>query len=216
MPVSVVIVAFGLVLALTAGGCGDDGRPTGATHRLIIEPCTGRLDQRATGTAIGPDVVATVAHSLDGVRHIEMRGGDGLAQSAEVIYLDEDKDIALLRPERPVAQYLALATPEGPGPVGVIRYDDGDGRATVEAGELLELVTITLDGEGARAAARLRAEIEPGDSGAAVIDDDGQMVAMVFATARGRDVGWAVSSTELQDALDVLGRGGPGDVPPAC
>jgi len=209
-------LAITLLLAVVATACGDDGRPTGAIHRLIIEPCTGRLDQRATGTAIAPDVVATVAHSLDGARTIQMRAGDGRTQSAEVVYLDLDKDIALLRPQRPIADHLTLARPDGPGPVGVIRYDDSSQSPRIDDGEILELVTITLDGEGRRAAARLGAEIEPGDSGAAVVDDDGDMVAMVFATARGRDVGWAISSTEREDALDLLSRGGPGGEPPAC
>lgn len=213
---AVAAIVVALVLAVVAAGCGDDGRPIGATHRLIIEPCAGRLDQRATGTAIAPEVVATVAHSLEGVRGIQMRGGDGRTQSAEVVYLDQDKDIALLRPERPITDHLTLVRPDGPGPVGVVRYDDGTESPRIDDGEILELVTITLDGEGRRAAARLEADIEPGDSGAAVVDDDGDMVAMVFATARGRDVGWAISSTELQDALDRLNRDGPGGEPPAC
>ncbi len=213
---AVAAIALILVVAIVASGCSDDGRPTGATHRLIIEPCAGRLDQRATGTAIAPEVVATVAHSLEGVRGIQMRGGDGRTQSAEVVYLDQDRDIALLRPERPIADHLDLVSPDGPGPVGVIRYDDRSANPRIDEGEILELVTITLDGEGRRAAARLGAAIEPGDSGAAVVDDDGDMVAMVFATARGRDVGWAVSSTELQDALDDVRAGRPGDEPPAC
>lgn len=208
------MVAVGL-LAVSLVGCGDDGRPTGATHRLIIEPCTGRIDQRATGSAIAPEVVATVAHSLDGVASIEMRGADGRSQTAEVVYLDLDKDIALLRPARPVAEHLTLARPEGPGPVGVLRFDDAEERPRLDDGEILELVSVTLDGEGRRDAARLSATIEPGDSGAAVVDDDGAMVAMVFATARSRDVGWAVSSVEVQAALDALERNGPAS-PPAC
>lgn len=209
-----LLALVGLV-ALSLVGCGDDGRPTGATHRLIIEPCTGRIDQRATGSAIAPDVVATVAHSLDGVRSIEMRGVDGRSQSAEVVYLDADKDIALLRPASPVSEHLTLRPPQEPGPVGVLRFDDTEERARIDDGEILELVSVTLDGEGRRDAARLSATIEPGDSGAAVLDDDGSMVAMVFATARGRDVGWAVSSVEVQAALETLQRSGPAS-PPAC
>ncbi|MEL6981882.1 MAG: serine protease [Actinomycetota bacterium] len=203
------------MLTLTLTACGDDGRDATATHRLIIEPCSGRVDQRATGAAIGPELVATVAHSLDGVRHIEMRGPDGRSQSAEVVYLDPAKDIALLRPDRPLSEYLTMIEPEGPGPVGVIRYDDTEQRPRIDQGDILELVSVTLDGEGRRDAARLAATIEPGDSGAAVIDDDGAMVAMVFATARSGDVGWAVSAVEVQAAVDALARRGPAS-PPAC
>ena len=213
---SVAAVVAGLALAVSLlTACGDDGRSTGAAHRLVIEPCQGRLDQRATGAAIGPSLIATVAHSLEGARSVEVTNSAGRSQSAELLYLDLDRDIALLRPEEPLDEHLTLARPEGPGPIGVLRLDD-DGRAVIGRGEILELVDVTLDGEGRRAAARLRADITPGDSGAAVLDGEGDMVAMVFATARDGDVGWAVSAVEVERAITALERSGPGAAPPAC
>lgn len=206
---------LGLALGLALAGCGDDGRATTAAHRLIIDTCQERLDQRATAAAIGPDLLVSVAHSLTDARSVEVRSADGESQTARVIALDEGTDIALLRTERPLEGHLAVTAPEGPGPVGILRLD-ADDRPFIAQGEILELTSVTLDGEGRRAAARLQAEIEPGDSGAAVLDRDGALVAMVFATARDRAVGWAVSATEIERAVDALERSGPRVDPPAC
>ena len=159
--------------------------------------------------------MATVAHSLERVSSVELRAAAGEVVDAEIVFIDPAKDIALLRTDVALPDHLTMTAPEGPGPVGILTVDDDD-RAVVTRGEITELIDITLDGEGRRAAARLSADIEPGDSGAAVLDDDGQMVAMVFASGRGGRVGWAVSATEIEAAVASLDANRPGFEPPAC
>ncbi len=219
-----LLLAVALVLG-SAGlaGCGDDARSTGSTYRVLIEPCRGRTANRAMAGAIGPDLLVTVAHSFTDAGAISIHQGDEEAtRAADLVYLDEAKDIALLRSRLPLDEHLELAEPDGPGPVGVLRFDgadpgtDDEGRITVDPSEIIELVDATLDGEGRRAAARLEADIEPGDSGAPVVDPDGRMVAMVFAAGRGGEIGWAVSGVELLDAVRILDAGGPGAAPPTC
>ncbi|MEM9561916.1 MAG: serine protease [Actinomycetota bacterium] len=217
-----------LVVALLLGsawltGCGDDARSTGSTWRVLIEPCRGRTANRAMAGAVAPDLLVTVAHSFSDAGPISIHQGDeDAALAADLVYLDADKDIALLRTRQPLDEHLELDEPDGPGPVGVLRFGEGDGtdgdlgRIEVDPAEILELVDATLDGEGRRAAARLEADIEPGDSGAPVVDPDGRMVAMVFASGRGGPIGWAVSGVELLEAVRLLGAGGPGAQPPTC
>lgn len=204
-----------VVLGAGTGACSEDPPLTSSAFHLDAEPCLGTIGQRASGTAIGPDLVATVAHSLDGSAGFALLDSSGAEVGAAVVYLDPVKDVALLRLDEPADHHLPLAAPEGPGPVSLVSYGTDDG-PEVREGRLLELVDATLEGEGRRAAAKLSADIEAGDSGAAVVDPDGRMVAMVFATVRGVDRGWAISATELEAAVENLDGGGPGDGPPAC
>ncbi len=212
----VITLVVVLAIGAFATSCGDDARSATSAYRVVTEPCQGRLAGRATAAAIGPELLATVAHGVEGAATVELRRADGEPVAAEIVYLDPAKDIALLRPARALPDHLEVAEPEGTGPAAVLRLDDDD-VALVDEAEILELVDATLDGEGRRAAARLAATIGAGDSGAAVVDDDGRMVAMVFATARGRDVGWAVAGSELVGAIATLDSNGPGALPPpAC
>ena len=64
------------------------------------------------------------------------------------------------------------------------------------------------DETAVRAGYELALEIEPGDSGAAIVDDDGRLVAIVFARSTRREsVTWSTSVAEVRSVL------GLGDVP---
>lgn len=207
-----------LVVVVSMAGlaaCGDDARSVSAAHRLVIEPCRGSLAQRASAAAIGPDLLVSVAHSFEGARAVEVTDATGRPVEATVVHLDPAKDIALLATDRPLSGHLALAQPEEGGSVAILTYGEVDG-PRLEPGRIVELVDVTLDGEGRRAALRLAATIEPGDSGAAVVDDDGRLVGMVFASARNTEAGWAVSSSEIGTAVEAWERNGPGASLPAC
>lgn len=212
---SLVVIALALALLGGTVACGDDARPVTAAHHLVVRPCQGALAHRASAAAIGPQLLVTVAHSFEGAEEVEVTDAAGQPVGATVVHLDPGKDVALLATDRPVADHLALAPPEADVRVGILAYGQADG-PHLEAGRITELVDVTLDGEGRRAALRLEASIEPGDSGAAVVDDDGRLVGMVFATARNAEAGWAVSSSEIEAAVDALERDRPGAVLPAC
>lgn len=205
-----------LVVALLVGACGQSGPPpTDAAHRVVIEPCQGRVAQRATAAAIDDDLLVTVGHTLEAAATIEVRGPTGSIVSGEVIHLDLDVDLALIRTATTLDHHLELAEPEEPGPVTIVTYGEEDG-PQIEQGEIIELVEITLDGAGRRAAAKLSAEIDPGDSGGPVVDDAGRLVAMVFATARDDQIGWAVSATEIEAAVALVTDQGPTAALPNC
>jgi S1-C subfamily serine protease len=200
---------------LLVGACGDDARPTGVAYRLVVQPCQGSVANRASAAAVAPDLLATVAHTLEGARTVEVADSTGHPVDATVVYVDPAKDIALLAPRLPLPGHLDLGPASGEGPVGILSYAQSDG-PEMEDGEIIELVDVTLDGEGRRAAIRLSADIDPGDSGAAVLDPQGRMVGMVFATARNDATGWAVASTEIEAAIATVERSRPGAGLPAC
>ena len=204
-----------LGIASITMACGDDARPTSVAYRLLIEPCQGAVVGRASAAAVTPELLATAAHGLDGAMRVDVADAQGRSVPATVVYLDLAKDVALLAPDRPLADHLPLSPPPAEGSVGILTYGEVDGPA-IERGEIIELVDVTLDGEGRRAAIRLAATIDPGDSGAAVLDGEGRMVGMVFASARADETGWAVSSTELTAAIEVAEGREPTSILPSC
>lgn len=206
---------FAVVGLLGLSGCSDEPDLPAAVYRVEVDQCQGADLQIATAVAVGSDVLATVAHSLAGAETVTLKTASGQEMTARLIYFDPLKDIALLRLDQPSHEVLTLAAPVEQSQVTVVTAAVEDGPALKPA-TILSLVDATLDGEGERAAIRLAADISPGDSGAPVVDDDGAMVGMVFATARGDSVGWAVSSSEIIDAIERESAGRPGDLTPAC
>ena len=71
--------------------------------------------------------------------------------------------------------------------------------------ELLQRTEITLDGEGRRDSIKLGTAIEAGDSGAPVIDEEGRVIGLVFATSRTGDTGWAIAGSELVSVPELAG-----------
>lgn len=173
--------------------------------RVEAIPCVGQVNQLATAFVAEPDTLLTVAHTFEDIDRVELRSADGSTVEASVSYIDMAKDIAVLsvEPGRLEANAAASAfdAPLSKEPVTVISFASADGPETKD-GQITRLVTATLDGTGKREAMKLDADIDPGDSGAPVIDESGQTVGMIFATERGSDRGWAIAASELADALE--------------
>lgn len=170
--------------------------------RIETENCAGTAVGRASGALLSSGLVATVAHALEVRAAVRIRDSTGATVPARIRYLDIERDLALLEPEVPLRQPdvpLELGQPMT-GPVQVMSYADKDLGPQARSGSIARLANITLDGVGLRAAIRLEATIEPGDSGGPVIQN-GQMVGMVFASTRNVDLGWGIAANELESAL---------------
>lgn len=206
-----------IVTTLSVAAACAEGTPDviDSLHRVRVEQCASPENQWTTAVAVGPDTVATVAHSLTSAEAITAFDATGTERSATIVYLDEAKDVAILRLAGDAGPVLPIVAPASSGPVVVASFADEDG-PTRQPSEILELVDATLDGEGRRRAIKLDAEIGPGDSGAPVVNDDGEVVGMIFATARDRRIGWAIAGTELIAAIDELGATTPEALPPVC
>ncbi len=207
--VSQPILRAAILLASTLFGVASCSAETGpssaAVLRIEATPCLGQVNQLATAVVVGPTTALTVAHTFDGIKNVQLRSSVGATTQAEVTYVDRDKDIALLSLEPgwldPSIVPLSFEAPTEDEAVTVISFASPDGPEEKE-GQITRLVTATLDGEGRRAAIKLDADIEAGDSGAPVVNESGRVVGMVFATERGTDRGWAIATEELTTALE--------------
>ncbi len=198
---------------------GSDPDVLATVYRVEVEQCQAVDLQLATAVAVGPDLAATVAHSLDEAKGLSLQDADGVTVGAEIVYIDPATDVAILRidgtPTPPTP--LELAAPEETGPVSIATATNpGAEGPSLKTASIIELVTATLDGEGRREAIKLQADIKPGDSGAAVLNADDQMVGMVFATARNDEIGWAVAISEIEAALTAVNDSRPEAIPLVC
>jgi S1-C subfamily serine protease len=204
---------------LTAiSGCGAGPvapEPIDAVLRVEVAACGGNHQQRATAVAVSDDTAATVAHTFGSARSFELVDHQGRKRAATVVWLDPDRDIALLALEVAPASWLPLGEQADGSEVEIITAGGQDGFAT-KAASIVRHVDATLDGEGNRAALELAADIEPGDSGAPLVDGEGELVGIVFAAARGRQRGWAIAASEIEAALAQSAQRPSEDIPLTC
>lgn len=202
-------------LMLAAACSGSSTVTGGEVFRVEIEACAGVSHQRATAMAVGPDLVATAAHTFESGRRAVLRTADGAETTAEIAYLDLDRDVALLSVDTTVTRIFDLAEAADGAEVTIPTYADPEGVEIKEA-TVLRSVNATLDGEGRRRAVELSVSIDRGDSGAPVVDENGRAVGMVFAASRRDDRGWALAASELEAAIAAVADDGYEPPPSPC
>jgi len=176
--------------ALAAGGCGGaPGGAGGAPAPLRVTVAgAGLVPDQATGFAVGPARVVTVAHVLAGGGAVRVAG-----RPARVVRVDRRVDLAVLA----VAGLRARAAADAGG-VEVLR----GGHPRALAAHVRRRVTATVRGPGSavvRPALDLAAAVQPGDSGAPVTDGSGRLLGVVFARSdAGRPTAWAVDATAVR------------------
>ncbi|MCP3991053.1 MAG: trypsin-like peptidase domain-containing protein [Actinomycetia bacterium] len=207
------IALLGAGLGCSPGGSTGTGSTSGTVSvveggtsttetvvRLQVEPCVGNHELKATGVAISADTIATVAHTFDRAEEFSVIDDAGDHHRGEIVWLDPERDLALIRIDGGVVPWLHLGDSEDGEPVEVITAASDEGLETKDA-TILQHVTATLDGEGERMAIEIEANIQGGDSGAPVINTDGEVVGIVFASARDAERGWVIAASEIEAAL---------------
>jgi S1-C subfamily serine protease len=216
----IVAVALGALAACGRGPAAAPPEevpaagPRQAVFTIRVTPCETAVGKRAVAVGVDESTVATVAHVFTDARSFtveEAIGATGApageaATGGQLIWLDIDRDLALVALDEPIEQWLVPGTAEDGAEVAILTV--ADGRVTEKPGRVLRQVTATLDGAGSRAALELDATITNGDSGAPVIGPGGLLVGMVFATARGDDRGWAIDASEIEAARIASGTAG--------
>lgn len=206
IPQAVIATAVALGAAGCSGGAVTD--PEQGVLSLELASCTTGITNRATAIAVGDGLALTVAHAFVDVDGFSAIDADGQTIAADVIDLDIDNDIAVLRlGEDPPTTLTLLAVAEAPA-IEFLTYRSEAGPARQEA-SVLRFVGVSLDGTGSRDGIELAADVQSGDSGGPVVDDQGRVIGMVFATARDGERGWATASSELQRAADEADLNGP-------
>jgi S1-C subfamily serine protease len=183
--------------------------------RLQVATCTS--NGSGSGLLIGRNLVLTAAHVVSGATSINVwvegnAKGTGLLSRGEVVGINRNADIALVRTARPLSGHafsLATADPSIGDEVALIGYPFGDPGLSAKFGHVSDLgrtVTFPDDEGGTVAVSRLittDAAVNPGNSGGPVIARDGRVVGIVSgkrtwadAQTAAEGTGWAASAAK--------------------
>lgn len=210
------LVVMGCVGALSSGCAGGDGatetattvQPTPGFEELVARVRSGVVrvevetcDERGVGSGflVGPRLVATVEHVVDGASRIDLkRDGKSVARGT-VIGADKERDIALIRTDQPVRGYVFQL--EGGAPrlgeeVGALGFPLGL-PLTVTKGSVSGLDrTIAIEGTQRRKLVQTDTALNPGNSGGPLIAlGSGNVVGLVDAgNTEANGIAWAVNS----------------------
>ncbi len=206
--------------ALGFTACSTTASPSqikAATLHLNSQRCIGRTTNQATAVVVADNLVVSVAHSFFETKSFDLLDDTGQKVEADLIYLDLERDLAVLRiiddassggvssVDSETRMGLRFAEPDEETGVRYVTFADGDpdiGPTIIDA-TILRYTRLTLDGVGDRAGIELRAPIESGDSGGPVLNSDGEILGLIFATAKGADTGWAIAAEEVIVAIEL-------------
>lgn len=175
--------------------------------QLTVLDAAGAEVSGGTGFFIGPSLVATNQHVVDGALRVRATFSNGHSVEARgVAAVDEKNDLAiLLLPDTLEAKILSL----GVGPV-----EPGDrivvvGNPLGLAGTISEgiVAAVRLDGLGPQSSdfgnrplIQITAPISPGSSGSPVVNDSGDVIGVAVGYyAGGQNVNFAIPSRLLVD-----------------
>jgi S1-C subfamily serine protease len=164
------------------------------------------LGIQGSGWVVRRDLIATNAHVIAGEHDTNVQAPNGQSLSAQVVYVDTQNDVALLRVEGLRTAPLAV-TSTGDYPVSVVILGYPRDGALVgiaaTAGAPRTVIAPNAYGRhtGPRSVLPLRGTVEPGESGGPVVDSDGGVVAMIFGGAKDGGNGFAVPVSVVRDAL---------------
>jgi len=206
MLVALGVLAAGILyLAYGATSAIDDieGRPVA----IATLPCQTRIQATSSGFVIDDERVITVAHALFESRDFAVLDTNGTWRRGTIRYMDLERDLAVLHVPGLAAGPVTTRVAEPGDPVRML----GGAASGTSSGEVLRRVRITtevigdLSEQSQRSGYELSVEISSGDSGAAVVDEDDNLIGLVFARPRQRNAAWATSITEIDAVRDLTG-----------
>jgi S1-C subfamily serine protease len=209
---------FGRVFTDVFARTPDVGPPPTSTNIAqgvvdAVVPSTVRVEgvacdriQQGSGFVVGPDLVVTNAHVVAGEDETLLQRSDGSEVRARVVAFDPQRDLAVLRAEGLDRPALARST-VGVGGVGaVFGHPEGGAlrAAPFQVGDAVDATGTDIydEAQTRREVLVLASELQPGDSGAALVDPDGEVVGVAFAIAPDRPgVSYALAMSELEAVL---------------
>ena len=205
--------AVGLAVALTLWGVLRESPAVGPFVAVTATGCGG--SSVASGFAVADDLVVTAAHPVAGRAQVAVIDVGGRIRHGFVVALDPARDVAAVRVPGLGAEPVALASGDAvvlapPGGPGVVASMSRDGELVPKPAVVTRRVRANIEDvfrttRVSRRGLELRFDGAYGDSGAAVLNGDGAVVGMVFATSRFRaDVGYAVRAVEVHSLLSQV------------
>jgi S1-C subfamily serine protease len=181
-----------------------------STVKVAAAGC--RTGQEGSGFVAAPGLVVTNAHVVAGAEDVAVRAPGERRVPADVVAFDDDRDLALVLAPALDADPLALAESEVGTRGAVFGHPGGqEDLRLAPASVHSRIVAVGHDIYGVDSVRRrvlvLSAELEPGDSGGALVDGEGRVLGVAFAVAPDqRDTAYALAASDLQDAIDGASR----------
>ena len=180
-------------------------RVTASTVKVSAVGCGLRL--QGSGFSPAPDTIVTNAHVVAGTSTTTVLRPDGRTLPAQVQIFDPSRDLAVLAVPGLGQPALPLGTAVLGETDAVFGHPRGQVPIEVSPARVIRKVTIDIgDIYGRPTTPRqilvMNADIEPGDSGAPVVNAAGQVVGVAFGTATLRaSTAFAMASEELAPLL---------------
>ena len=214
-PAGAPYVFNGLIPALDTGpppessGLGTRVIDRVAASTVKVEGVACRFERDGSGFAVAPDLVVTNAHVVAGQQRTTVVRPDGRRLRAQVAVFDPARDLALLAVPGLGQTPLPLANGRIGTTAGVFGHPEGQIPLEISPAAIRQQVNALGPdlyelGVTRRSVLVLAAELKPGDSGAAVVDADGQVVGVAFAISPDHpDTAYALSTSELRPVLEA-------------
>jgi hypothetical protein len=142
-----------------------------------------------SGFPVAPGYFVTNAHVVSGTSGHTVLTPDGAQMQATVIFFDPERDVAVLRVPEYRGPALTFGTAERGTKGATIGYPGGgqevtepaivDGEVTAQGRDIYNSNLVT------RQILVMQAKVRPGNSGGPLVDLDGHVVGLVFATSAG-------------------------------
>jgi S1-C subfamily serine protease len=172
----------------------------------IAQSCSAAMT--GTGFIVANERVITNAHVVAGVEEpVISQPNSTLQIQGKVIYIDRQKDIAILFVPGLMGDQLTFIGPVTPNELGfVIGYPNGGVLKTIPVSISSEFESLgaDIDGKGQikREVIVFGGEIKPGNSGGPLLNDQGQVLGMVFAAdAQNKNTGYALAPQEMVEII---------------
>ncbi len=185
-------------------------RVTASTVKVEGTACRSQRD--GSGFSVATDLVMTNAHVVAGQDDTVVVRPDGARLDATAVVFDPDRDLALLSVPGLGQAPLPIADGEVGATVAVFGHPGGQNQIQVSPASIRQQVKAVGRGLYGPALVRrsvyvLAADLAPGDSGAGLVNRDGEVVGVAFAIAPDRDTtAYALTAEELRP---ILGQNQP-------
>ncbi len=177
------------------------------TSTVKVEGIACRQIQEGSGFVVAPGLIVTNAHVVAGEDETAVQRSDGSEVRARVVAFDPNRDLAVLRADDLDRPALPLGEIDEGG-VGAVFGHPRGGSLRAAPFQVGQQVTATGTdiydrNETRRQVLVLASNLEPGDSGSALVDPTGAVVGVAFAIAPDRPgVAYALAIEELEAVLE--------------
>ena len=180
-----------------------------AASTVKVEGVACRFERDGSGFTVAPGLVVTNAHVVAGQRRTFVVRPDGSRLRAEVTVFDPGRDLALLAVPGLGQAPLPVAAAKVGTTAAVFGHPAGQEDVEVSPASIRQQVNALGPdlyelGVTRRSVLVLAAELAPGDSGGAVVDDDGNVVGVAFAISPdSNSTAYALATSELRTVLEA-------------